>query len=416
MLPIPQAKLHFRPASLTEAPDEVAVRLRHLPGFAWLDTAGNSHLDDEGISILAAQPREILRGHLSQPEPLRRALRQLEPVDSRDWGLPNAGLIGEVDFSGTFTFGLYDQWLVHRHATGEWWQTGNLLDLARSPSPLDPPPAVDFLPLIQAESYCAMVRRAQEFIAAGDIYQVNLSHPVRSSWPTGADALSLYLRLREISPAPYSAFLDLGRRQVLSSSPESFLKMSGHGIRTRPIKGTRPRFRDQAADQKSAFDLLSSEKERAELLMITDLERNDLGRVSQFGSVSVSELLKLEAYAQVYHLVSTVQGVLRTDSDHLSALQSCFPGGSISGAPKKRALEIIHELEFHPRGLYTGAIGFLGANGESHFNIAIRTLTITDAVAEFHVGAGIVADSDPICEWEETLHKAGGLLALADFC
>ena len=147
--------------------------------------------------------------------------------------------------------------------------------------------------------------------------------------------------------------------------------------------------------------------------MITDLERNDLGQVCEFGSVSVPELLKLERYAQVFHLVSTVQGTLRHGVDHLQALAACFPGGSITGAPKKRAREIINELESTPRGLYTGAIGYIGLNGESHFNIAIRTVVIENNVAHFHVGAGIVADSDPQKEWEETLHKASGILSAA---
>jgi anthranilate/para-aminobenzoate synthase component I len=168
-----------------------------------------------------------------------------------------------------------------------------------------------------------------------------------------------------------------------------------------------------AADQKSALDLVSSEKERAELLMITDLERNDLGKVCQFGTVQVPELLKLEAFAQVFHLVSTVQGELRPEVDHLEALRACFPGGSITGAPKKRAMEIIAELEPIPRNAYTGAIGYFGNHGESHFNIAIRTLVIENGRASFHVGAGIVADSVPAHEWEETLHKAKGMLQAA---
>jgi aminodeoxychorismate synthase component I len=271
---------------------------------------------------------------------------------------------------------------------------------------------MDFQAQITPEDFMQRVRQAQAYISAGDIYQVNLTHQFTSRWPAGADALGTYLRLRDISPAPYAAFLDQGTRQVLSSSPESFLKMSGNMIQTRPIKGTRPRYRDEAADQKSMLDLLSSEKERAELLMITDLERNDLGQVCAYGSVHVPELLKLERYAHVFHLVSTVEGTLRPEADHLSALQACFPGGSITGAPKRRAREIISELEGGPRGLYTGCIGYLGWNGESHFNIAIRTLLVEGAQAHFHVGAGIVAYSQPAMEWEETLHKARGLLAL----
>ncbi len=258
--------------------------------------------------------------------------------------------------------------------------------------------------------YLEMVEQAKEYIAAGDIYQVNLAQRFRTRWNPRDDAFGLYLKLRECSPAPHSAFLDLAGRQILSSSPETFLKMSGNLIRTRPIKGTRPRFRDAELDERSAYDLRTCQKENAELIMITDLERNDLGQISEFGSVQAIELLKLERFAHVFHLVSTVQGTLRPEVDHVEALWKCYPGGSISGAPKKRALEIIGELEADPRGLYTGAIGYLGDNGESQFNIAIRTAVAEGDEISFHVGAGIVADSVPEKEYEETLHKAAGLL------
>jgi anthranilate/para-aminobenzoate synthase component I len=201
---------------------------------------------------------------------------------------------------------------------------------------------------------------------------------------------------------------------VLSASPETFLRFSGRTVRTRPIKGTRPRRSEPTADEKSAYDLITSPKEIAELIMITDLERNDLGQVCEFGSVCVTELLKLERYEQVFHLVSTVEGRLRADINQVAALRACFPGGSITGAPKRRAREIIAELEPEPRGLYTGAIGWLGFNGESQFNIAIRTVVLDDDCAHFHVGAGIVADSIPEREWEETLDKAAGILLAAE--
>jgi anthranilate/para-aminobenzoate synthase component I len=201
---------------------------------------------------------------------------------------------------------------------------------------------------------------------------------------------------------------------VLSTSPECFLDLSGRAIRTRPIKGTRPRRAAADADERSAFDLLTSPKEVAELVMITDLERNDLGQVCDYGSVVVRELLSLERFEQVFHLVSTVEGRLRAEVDHVAALAACFPGGSITGAPKKRAREIIAELEGQPRGLYTGALGWFGFNGESRFNIAIRTVIIEEDRAHFHVGAGIVADSEPEREWQETLDKAAGILLAAE--
>ena len=190
--------------------------------------------------------------------------------------------------------------------------------------------------------------------------------------------------------------------------------MSGCAIRTRPIKGTRPRRADPLADERSAFDLLTSAKEVAELVMITDLERNDLGIVCDFGSVTVPELLKLERHEQVFHLVSTVEGRLRAGVDHAAAFRACFPGGSITGAPKKRAREIIAELEPTPRGLYTGALGWFGFNGESQFSIGIRTVVVERGEAHFQVGSGIVADSSPEAEWQETLDKAAGILLASE--
>jgi aminodeoxychorismate synthase component I len=271
---------------------------------------------------------------------------------------------------------------------------------------------LDFAGECTRERYCAMVARAQEYIADGHIYQVNLAHRFAAPWQ--GDPFAFYEALRHYSPAPYAAFIDLGGRKILSTSPECFLDLSGRAIRTRPIKGTRPRRAEVEADERSAFELITSAKEVAELVMITDLERNDLGQVCDYGSVTVRELLALERFEQVFHLVSTVEGRLRSEIEHVEALRACFPGGSITGAPKKRAREIIAELESEPRGLYTGAIGWLGFNGESRFNIAIRTMVIEQDVAHFHVGAGIVADSIPAREWQETLDKAAGILLAAE--
>ncbi len=259
------------------------------------------------------------------------------------------------------------------------------------------------------EDFIARVERAQRYIRSGDIYQVNLSQRLSTPWP--GDGWGLYRRLADISPAPFSAWLDCGDFQLASSSPERFLKLSGSHIETRPIKGTRPRSNDPDEDARLAFELQTSEKERAELVMITDLLRNDLGRVCEFGSVKVPDLLRLERFAQVQHLVSTVEGRLRPDVTHFNALASCFPGGSITGAPKIRAMEIIDELEPVTRGPYTGGIGYLGFNRESQLNIAIRTAVCAEGRAWFHAGAGIVADSDPAAEYDETLAKAAGFLA-----
>jgi anthranilate/para-aminobenzoate synthase component I len=213
----------------------------------------------------------------------------------------------------------------------------------------------------------------------------------------------------ERSPAPGAAFLDMGGRQVLSASPELFLRVDGRHAVTRPIKGTRPRDADPVRDQQLAYELITDPKEAAELVMITDLERNDLGAVCEYGSVTVSDLLRLERFAQVFHLVSTVEGDLRPDVDVVAAVAACFPGGSITGAPKRRAMELIAELEPEARGLYTGAIGWFGFGGDAAFSIAIRTLVAEEGRLHFHTGSGITGDSDPAREYAETLHKARGL-------
>lgn len=257
--------------------------------------------------------------------------------------------------------------------------------------------------------FLAAVSRAQRYIQAGDIYQVNLSQRLE----TAADITpwDIYLRLLQASPAPYAAYLNAGQFQLASSSPEQFLRMDGPRIQTRPIKGTRPRSADSAEDARLAYELQTSTKETAELIMITDLLRNDLGKVCEFGSVNVPDLMRLERYPQVQHLVSTVEGQLKSGISHLEALRACFPGGSITGAPKFRAMEIIEELEPVARGPYTGSLGYLGFNRSSQFSIIIRTAICLQGRVYFPVGAGIVADSSPEAEYAETLDKAGGFLA-----
>ncbi|MFO1478275.1 MAG: anthranilate synthase component I family protein [Verrucomicrobiota bacterium] len=276
--------------------------------------------------------------------------------------------------------------------------------------------------------FVAAVRRAQQYIRAGDIYQVNLAQRITVDLPGAPrgwddrrprvgslDGWRVYERLTAVSPAPFSAFLDCNRFQLASSSPELFLRLSGRQIQTRPIKGTRPRSADPTRDAQLAYELRTSSKEMAELVMITDLLRNDLGRVCEFGSVHVPDLARLERFAQVQHLVSTVEGRLRPDVTHGAALSACFPGGSVTGAPKFRAQQIIDELEPVCRGPYTGALGYLGFNRESQLSITIRSAVCLDGRAHYHAGAGIVADSHPESEYDETIAKARGfLLALGN--
>jgi para-aminobenzoate synthetase component 1 len=257
-------------------------------------------------------------------------------------------------------------------------------------------------------AFVELVERAQRYIRAGDIYQVNLAHRLEAECPYSG--WELFERLSAVSPAPFSAYLDGGEFQFASSSPELFLRLSGRHILTRPIKGTRPRAADPDRDAQLTYELQTSAKEMAELIMITDLLRNDLGRVCEYGSVQVPELVRLERYPQVQHLVSTVEGRLRPEVTHFAAFSACFPGGSITGAPKIRAMEIIDELEPVTRGPYCGAHGYLGFNRESQLSITIRTALCKQGRVFFHVGAGIVADSVPALEHEETLAKGRGFV------
>ncbi|MGQ9731110.1 MAG: aminodeoxychorismate synthase, component I [Candidatus Zipacnadales bacterium] len=251
--------------------------------------------------------------------------------------------------------------------------------------------------------YIAAVTRAIEYIHAGDIFQVNLSQ--RFSADLWVHPWQLYRRCRASNPAPFAAYLGFADGVVASHSPERFLRVENRCVTTRPIKGTRPRGQTPAQDAALAKELLTSEKDRAELVMIVDLERNDLGRVCSYGSVRVPELLRLESYATVHHLVSTVVGHLHESYTLTDLLKATFPGGSITGAPKVRSMEIIDELEPTQRSVYTGSLGWIGFNGDMDLNIVIRTYLIKDGRAHWQVGGGIVADSDPAAEYEETLAK-----------
>ncbi len=256
--------------------------------------------------------------------------------------------------------------------------------------------------------YWKAVERAIEYIDAGDVFQVNLAQ--RLLYPAFDDSVSLYLRLRERNPAPFAGYFDLGDFQVLSASPERFLKVAGGSVEARPIKGTRRRRDDPQAEAASGDELLASEKDRAENVMIVDLLRNDLARVCRPDSVHVSQLCALERYRYVLHLVSAVCGTLRDDCTPIDLIRASFPGGSVTGAPKVRAMEIIAELEPTARGPYCGSLGYLGFDGSLDLNILIRTITAGRGWWQAPVGGGIVAQSDPRSEYEETWHKAEGLI------
>ncbi|MFM8471633.1 MAG: aminodeoxychorismate synthase component I, partial [Limisphaerales bacterium] len=352
--------------------------------------------------------------HFVEPKLPRRAVNDLE--------LPDCSV------------GFYDSLVVFDHRLGKTWVVSTGLDVDGSRSEarakeraewwrerlhaVQPQAAEEsriqnpesrIVSNLTREDFIARVEQAQRYIRAGDIYQVNLAQ--RLSAPTRFTGWELFERLLDVTPAPFAAFFDCGEFQVASSSPELFLRLSGPHITTRPNKGTRPRSADPTRDAQLTYELQTSAKEMAELVMITDLLRNDLGRVCEYGSVQVPELVRLERYPQVQHLVSTVEGRLRPDLTHFAAFAACFPGGSITGAPKFRAMEIIDELEPVTRGPYCGCHGYLGFNRESQLSITIRTAVRTAEQTHFHVGAGIVADSVPAAEYDETLAKARGFLA-----
>lgn len=333
-----------------------------------------------------------------------------------DLGMPDCAL------------GFYDTAVVYDHRAGKAFAASTGLPSGGGPRARErlnalierlarkPPDAPSFSegaapsprPNFTKSGYMKAVAKAKEYIRRGDIYQVNLSQRFEARLQMPCD--ELYRRLRTVSPAPFAAYLDFGDVAILSSSPERFLLKKGDYVETRPIKGTRPRRRDRALDRALERELAASPKDAAEHIMIVDLERNDLGRICRFGTVKPTESAIIERYANVFHLVSTVSGTLRDGVGPVECLRAAFPGGSITGAPKIRSMEIIEELEPVKRSIYTGAIGYIGFDGNMDTSIAIRTFIVRKDKVYFQVGGGIVADSDPGKEYEETLDKARGLM------
>lgn len=314
--------------------------------------------------------------------------------------------------------------LVHEHRSGRTWGVAerdyqHLLSGCRRDAAALPPVAgaVDGALLAPGslreeppEVFLAAVRRAQDAIAAGDVYQANLSRLWTATLACGVDGGQVYERLRRANPAPFASRAQFAGMDILSSSPERLLQIDAGAISTRPIAGTRPRSGTADNDIVEAAALLEHFKERAEHVMLIDLERNDLGRVCVAGSVQVSEFMVVESYAHVHHIVSNVRGLLRADVSPVDALRAVFPGGTITGCPKIRCMALIAELEACGRGVYTGSLGWLGREGNADFNILIRTLALQERQLSFRAGAGIVADSVPELELDETRAKARGLL------
>jgi para-aminobenzoate synthetase component 1 len=359
---------------------------------------------------------------------MRRSIEHLPACEPEPFRLPDAW------------FGVYDAAVVFDHAArgatllalprdgepdgiGARGRLDDLAEVLLRPAanlrtPTSAPPHAGRLPpagtTLSAESatrrddYLLAVRRVLDHIARGDLYQVNLSHRIRA--PLRAEPINLFFDLMRHNPAPFSAWLDAGPFQIVCASPERFLSLVGGLARSSPIKGTRPRGALPEDDLLYAADLRRSAKDRAENVMIADLVRNDLGRVAVPGSVRVETLCGLESFATVHHLVTTVEARLQADADRIDLLRALFPGGSMTGAPKVRAMQVIAALEREERGPYSGAIGYLSRGGGLDLNIVIRTLLCCRGEAGFRVGGGIVADSDPETEWLETLAKGRALL------
>jgi len=398
-------------AEMDCTPFSLAAAFHQEEYFVFLDSSRND-ADQGRYSILAWRPRTVIRMKNENPFPAIHAFLRsqtsgavigylsydlfrfiedysnLKAID--DLGLPDCCLM------------VYDKVFVFDHQKKTW--NTELPNRSVRPETCRIGPANSNMGRAQ---YVSIVKKALEYIAAGSIYQVNLSQ--RFSHSFEGSPFPLFSALRGLSPSFYGAYLNCGDHVIISSSPELFMRQRGRTIETRPIKGTRPRGRTAADDGRLKRQLLDSPKEAAELTMVVDLERNDLGRICEYGSVEVTEHRHIDELPTLFHTVSTVKGTLREGTGPVDILQATFPGGSISGCPKIRSIQIIDELEPVRRHVYTGAIGFIGAQNDLRLNVAIRTMTMAGGRLHYHVGSGIVADSDPEREYEETLHKATGM-------
>lgn len=437
--------MSFYCAELSYQPDAVHyyAALAELPWAAWLDSGGMAQYD-----ILVAAPQRTLaldsKTMCGNPFALLRSElgEQSEPIAN----IPFAGgalgywsydlarrfmtlpsIAADAEQLPDMAVGIYDWAVVLDHLR----HTACLVSHQRFAETAELLPQIlirlqNIIPLqsehfrlqgnissnFTFEEYAAAFSTIQNYLQAGDCYQVNLAQ--RFSAEATGNAMDAYLTLRRLSPAPHSAFLNLPQAQILCVSPERFLSVQSGRVETKPIKGTRPRSSNMREDYQLAHELRNHPKDRAENLMIVDLMRSDLGKCCVAGSVRVPKLFAVESFANVHHLVSTVEGQLDTESDALDVLRNCFPGGSVTGAPKLRAMQIIEQLEPNRRGLYCGTIGYIGFDGNMDSNIAIRTLVYSNNEIRCWAGGGIVADSDLATEYQETLHKASAMLKLME--
>lgn len=449
---ISHLKMNSIPIPYTVDASVLYDAIADLPWAVWLDSAGLGRYD-----ILCAQPvatlvsrggvteiKEAGEAHQENNDPFDLLQQQLGANAAAMPGIPFAG--GAMGYWGydlarqqitlptkaldaeklpDMAVGIYDWAIVLDH----YQKTAQLVSHQRYPETEQVLPEIierlhnpcatsraEFKVHGRIESnftraeYGVAYAAVQHHLRAGDCYQVNLAQ--RYAARATGDAYQAYRQLRTLSPAPYSAFLDFPHAQILCASPECFLNVRADMVTTRPIKGTRPRMADRQRDVQTAHELEHSSKDRAENLMIVDLLRNDLGKSCVPGSVRVPKLFELESYAQVHHLVSTVTGVLSDGADAVDLLKNCFPGGSVTGAPKQRAMQIIEQLEPHRRGVYCGTVGYIGFDGNMDTNIAIRTLIYSNNQIRFWTGGGIVADSIEADEYQETQDKAVAMLKI----
>lgn len=442
---------------LRATPERVFAALAGEPYAAFLDSSAGrrgessrSYIAWRPVLVLRARGRivETIRDGKSVSstedplEVLQRVVRAMRGRrSSREQGLIG-GLIGYLGYelggrieslamtrrqdagAPDLYFCLYDTVFSYDHSRAAWRMSSfsprsladtrrelmRALDPASTPRPvgrddvsLPPPLECTFT----RGQYLDAVRRVKRLIRDGEVYQVNLSQ--RFSSKISCSPWELYLALRRLNPAPYSCYLKFPELVLASSSPELFLRVRGREVETRPIKGTRPRGRSPAEDRALRGELSASRKDAAELAMIVDLERNDLGRVCTYGSVRVKRRSRIERYATVFHTAASVVGRLAPGKDIVDVIRATFPGGSITGCPKISAMRIIDQLERTARGPYTGSIGYIGADGDAELNIAIRTFIVRGRTVTFQVGGGIVADSDPASEYQETLDKGKAL-------
>jgi para-aminobenzoate synthetase component 1 len=381
-----------------------------MPGFGHLGRR----------SFLAARPAGMARAGLRSLErvgpgwqagwlsyDLGREIEALPEIAGDDLALPPLAL------------GRYKAHLEFDHVTREVWVRGegdaeHLLRALASAKRVQPPvhrPIRSWVSSLPRLEYERAVERAIDYIRAGDVFQVNLAQRLSTQW--SGDPFSLYARLRLKSPAPFMALVRLGGADVVSASPERFLRRHGPSLQTRPIKGTRRRGSSPSEDRLLAAALRGSDKDRAENVMIVDLARNDIGRIARYGSVSVPRLCALERHPGVHHLVSVVEGRLRPGVGPAGVVRATFPPGSVTGAPKIRAMEVIEELEPVRRGPYCGSVGWIDEAGDLELSVAIRTFVASKGQLTLHVGGAVVADSEPELEWQETMHKAARLLEAA---